>query len=145
MTYCTNPKWLWMILSVKQLVEFLAGETEVLRENLAHCHFAHRKSHLTWARACTWATTVLSWWPTAWAMTRRCAHLTSCSTFVITVQLQLMLNHLLFIVNHIICYNLTGHDQGYKLLCWRNLLFWFSYISALGYFYVSIVQWPCTF
>jgi hypothetical protein len=33
---------------VEQSVECeLAGETEVLREKLLQCHFAHHKSHLT--------------------------------------------------------------------------------------------------
>jgi hypothetical protein len=35
-------------MSVEQSVEFeLAGETEVLIENLPQCHFARYKSHMT--------------------------------------------------------------------------------------------------
>jgi hypothetical protein len=37
------------MMIVKQSVEYeLAGETEVLRENLSQCHFAHHKSHMNW-------------------------------------------------------------------------------------------------
>jgi hypothetical protein len=36
------------MLSVEQSVECeLAGETEVLGENLPHCHFVHHKSNMT--------------------------------------------------------------------------------------------------
>jgi hypothetical protein len=38
-----------MMMFVEQLVEWrLAGETEVLGQNLPQCYFAHHKSHVTW-------------------------------------------------------------------------------------------------
>jgi hypothetical protein len=36
-----------MIVRMKNLVEWMAGETEVLGENLPRRHFVHHKSHLT--------------------------------------------------------------------------------------------------
>jgi hypothetical protein len=39
-----------MTVTVEQSVEWeLAGETELLGENLPQWHFAHHKSHMTWA------------------------------------------------------------------------------------------------
>jgi hypothetical protein len=67
LAYCTSPGW--QVMSVEQAVEWeLLGETEVLGENLPHCHFVHQKSHMTWAR--TRAAEVGSRRLTAWAMTR---------------------------------------------------------------------------
>jgi hypothetical protein len=37
-----------MMMSVEQSVEWLAGETEVLGENLPQCRFIHNKSHMTY-------------------------------------------------------------------------------------------------
>jgi hypothetical protein len=38
-----------MMVIVKQSVEWrVAGETEVLGENLSQRHFVHHKSHVTW-------------------------------------------------------------------------------------------------
>jgi hypothetical protein len=37
------------MMSVEQSVEWeLAGETEVVGENLQQCHFVHDKFHMTW-------------------------------------------------------------------------------------------------
>jgi hypothetical protein len=47
LAYCTSPGW-WMMMSVQQSVEWLAGETEVFGGNLPHCRFVHHKSHMTW-------------------------------------------------------------------------------------------------
>jgi hypothetical protein len=60
------------MMRVEQSVEWeLAGETEVLRENLPQRYFVHYKSHMTSTRARAWATAVGSQRLTAWAMSRR--------------------------------------------------------------------------
>jgi hypothetical protein len=57
---------------VEKLVELrLAGETEVLGENLPQRNFVHHKSHMTrQTRVWTRAGAVGSQWLTAWAMAR---------------------------------------------------------------------------
>jgi hypothetical protein len=45
LVYCTSFEW-WM--SVEQLVERLAGETEVVGEGLPRYQLGHHKSHTTW-------------------------------------------------------------------------------------------------
>jgi hypothetical protein len=56
----------------------LAGETEVLGENLPHCYFVHQKSHMTWPRAAAIGSRRL----TTWAMAR--PHLTNQPTTELT-------------------------------------------------------------
>jgi hypothetical protein len=46
LAYCTSQDG---DVSVEQSVEWLAGETEVLGENLLQCHFVHHKSHMAWS------------------------------------------------------------------------------------------------
>jgi hypothetical protein len=36
------------MMNVEELLECLAGKTEVLGENLSQCDFVHQKSHMTW-------------------------------------------------------------------------------------------------
>jgi hypothetical protein len=41
-----------VIMNMENLVEWwLAGDTEVLGENLPQCHFVHHKSYMTWPGA----------------------------------------------------------------------------------------------
>jgi hypothetical protein len=47
LAYCTCPGWWWMMMSVEQSVEWLAGETEVFGENVPQGRFVHHKSHMT--------------------------------------------------------------------------------------------------
>jgi hypothetical protein len=60
-----------MRMIVEQLVEWrLAGETEVLRENLPRRHFVHHKSHMTRPGLEPRAAAVGSQRLTAWARAR---------------------------------------------------------------------------
>jgi hypothetical protein len=60
-----------MMVIVEKLVEWkLAGETEVLGENLPQRHFVHPKSHMTRPGAPTRAPAVGSQRLTAWTMAR---------------------------------------------------------------------------
>jgi hypothetical protein len=67
-------------MSVKQSVEWeLAGETEVLGENLLQRHFVHHKSHMIWPRTRTRTAAVGSRRLTAWAMSRHWNYLSQKS------------------------------------------------------------------
>jgi hypothetical protein len=60
-----------MRVIVEKYVEWkLAGETEILGENILQRHFVHHKSHMTRPRARTRAAAVGSQRLTAWAMAR---------------------------------------------------------------------------
>jgi hypothetical protein len=65
--YCTSPGW-WMMMSVEQSVEWLAGEIEVLGENVPDFHFVHHKSRISRTRAASMGSRRL----TAWATERPC-------------------------------------------------------------------------
>jgi hypothetical protein len=41
--HCGQPR---VIMMMEKSVEWLAGETEVLRENLSQCRFVHHKPHI---------------------------------------------------------------------------------------------------
>jgi hypothetical protein len=56
-----------VIMMMEKLVEWLAGETEVLGENLPQWRFVQHKPHMP-ARTRTWAAAVGSQRLTAWAM-----------------------------------------------------------------------------
>jgi hypothetical protein len=44
-----QPRMIMMMMSVEQSVEWeLAGENEIVGENLPQCHFVHQKLHMTW-------------------------------------------------------------------------------------------------
>jgi hypothetical protein len=58
-----------VIKMIEKLVEWLAGETEVLGENLPQCRFVHHKPHMP-ARMRTRAAAVGSQRLTAWATAR---------------------------------------------------------------------------
>jgi hypothetical protein len=39
--------WVHFVRQPRMIEESLAAETEVLRENLTHCHFVYNKPHMT--------------------------------------------------------------------------------------------------
>jgi hypothetical protein len=47
LVYFTSPGW-WMMMCVEQLVEWMAGEIEVYRENLPQFCFVNHKSNMIW-------------------------------------------------------------------------------------------------
>jgi hypothetical protein len=64
----------WVIMMMEKLVEWwLAGETEVLGENLSQCRSVHHKPHMT-ARMRTRTAAVGSQRWIAWATTRALCH-----------------------------------------------------------------------
>jgi hypothetical protein len=78
-----------VIMMMEKLVEWLAGETQVLGGNLPQCCFVHHKNHMP-ARTQTWAAAVGSQRLTAWATARPTPPLISTDIFVCDSSLLLL-------------------------------------------------------
>jgi hypothetical protein len=133
-----------VIMMMEKLVEWSAGETEVLGENLPQCRFVHHKPHMP-ARTRTRAATVGSQWLTAWATARPFKyvtdHRTTCrhSSFVTSINVKLVAKFsILLLIFYGITWNYTFfllHSSFSYLILLYSLFLLFRFIDYLLFCY----------
>jgi hypothetical protein len=116
LAHCTSPGWWWM-KSVEQCVECLAGETELLGENLHPVLHCPPQIPRDLTQAWTQAATVGSRWLTAWAMTwPTLGSYTDVESFTILLNLSFGIK----LSSLILCFMIYA-DEEMSLVSWRIL------------------------